>query len=206
MLAPLFEKHAKEIPNVSDKERSLLEQHFSLLIEWNEQMSLVSPKSIETAFATHYLDSIHLADFGKKHGPAPFHDFGSGAGFPGLVFAIRYPDIPITLYEKQLKKQTFLMNAVTHLKLPNVRLESLLEGRSNPGLFFARAVIPRDEIFDYFQKRLSPGARLVVTMGGSAPPTVPHKKFLKVAQTTYSLPLDSGNRQAEIYEFVPRGT
>lgn len=203
MLRSLFEQYASSIPTVTEREIALYERHFALLKEWNESMSLVSPKSLETAFATHYLDSIYLSAFAARYETGPVYDLGTGAGFPGLVHAIRYPDRDITLFEKQMKKQTFLTAAVTQLELSNVRLLGAIPDTKFGGLFLARAVFQREHLFRFFRVHLKAGARLVTSVGGKAELGPVPGFFLKEDQTEYTLPLDCGSRKAELLKFIP---
>jgi 16S rRNA (guanine527-N7)-methyltransferase len=161
-------------------------------------MSLVSPKSLEEAFACHYSDSIQIAQFAQtQRNHRPVFDLGTGAGFPGLIFAIRYPQQPITLFEKSLKKQTFLTAVVAQLGLGNVQLAGALPERRLSGLFLARAVLPRDDLFRLMRKRMVSGSVLITNLGGRNPvPSIP-KYFEKLAEVRYTLPESRGDRCAE---------
>ena len=131
-----FKEWAGLLPTVREDEIDLYERHLALLTTWNEQMNLVSRNSLEKAFATHFADSVHIADFGHRFAQGrPVYDLGSGAGFPGLTYAIRYPDESITLFEKSLKKQSFLLAVVAQLELKNVRVEGALPDNAFNGLF-----------------------------------------------------------------------
>lgn len=194
------------IPETTERERALYQRHFELLQSWNERMSLVSGKSLETAMGTHYADSLFTVDFAKKHGVAPFFDLGSGAGFPGLVFGIRFPDEPLTLFEKSQKKQSFLMTAIQQLELSNVTLAGVLENGRYDGTFLARAVHPPLELIAFLQKLSFPGMRVVISLGGSNEPPVLPTSVKLVAESRYDLPEDRGSRRLMMVEFVSRGT
>jgi 16S rRNA (guanine527-N7)-methyltransferase len=49
-------------------------------------------------------------------------DIGSGAGFPGAVIGIIYPEIKITLCEQREKKAMFLIWIKQKLKLDNIEI------------------------------------------------------------------------------------
>lgn len=59
--------------------------------------------------------------------PSELLDVGSGAGIPGLVYAIFWPDTQVVLLESQKKRIDFLSDAVSELGLKNVEV---LEGRA----------------------------------------------------------------------------
>ncbi len=164
--------------------------------EWNEKINLVSRKSIETSFAYHFADSVQLAHFAHKHlETREYKDLGTGAGFPGIVFAIRYPDVKVTLYEKLQKKRNFLEAAIQGLALKNVYLDGALPDKKFRDLFTARAVLPPPELFSLMRRHLLPAGRLIVSMGGSAELLVP-KGFRALDAITYELPEDAGSRKA----------
>src|SRR5262249_3091512 len=49
-------------------------------------------------------------------------DLGSGAGFPGVPFALMAPETSMTLIESNQKKATFLKEVIFALKLKNARV------------------------------------------------------------------------------------
>ena len=198
-----FKEFASQIPDVRKDEVELYERYLEVLREWNEKMNLVSKNSLEKAFASHFVDSIAIAEFGKTFAEGrEVSDLGSGAGFPGLIYAIRYPNEPITLYEKIQKKQAFLAAVVERLDLKNVRLQGPFPDRKVEGLFLARAVMKRAELFTFFSERLTLGSRLITNLGGQTEATPAPRQFSLLQHSRYTLPLDCGDRQIEAYEFV----
>ncbi|NBV51499.1 hypothetical protein EBR78_09830 [bacterium] len=202
-----FKTFAAQIPSVSDREIGLYENFFQILVDWNQRMALVSKKSIELSFANHFVDSLFISDFGRMFldGDTVF-DLGSGAGFPGLVFAIRNPEVRVALYEKLLKKQTFLNAVVSQLQLKNVSVQGAMPERQHNGLVLARAVMPPDELFPFLHPRMSEGAVLVVNIGGQTEKPEAPKGFQLLKEKTYPLPLECGSRRALAYKIVSRET
>jgi 16S rRNA (guanine527-N7)-methyltransferase len=60
--------------------------------------------------------------------PGPFLDLGSGAGVPGLVFALEWPSVRAALLDGQLRRTAWLRTAVARLGLVG-RVE-VIEGRA----------------------------------------------------------------------------
>lgn len=199
-LLPKFKECAGLLPAIRPEEAELYERHFVLLQKWNEQINLISRKSVEKAFANHYADSIQITDFGNAHtGELPIFDLGTGAGFPGIIFGIRYPEKRITLLEKSLKKQTFLSAAIGALELHNVSQLGPFPDEKLKGFFFARAVHPPKDLFQFFLKRALPGSRFVLNVGGEAEVPLPPKRISLREERKYTLPEDAGNRRVLLF-------
>lgn len=195
-------------PATTPEERAQYERHFQLLSEWNERFNLVSRKSIGNAFAIHYADSLFMADRASKHfGDLPVIDLGTGAGFPGSILAIRYPDRPVTLMERSLKKQTFLEETTKSLGLKNVRIaETFQPSEKGKAFVISRAVMAPAECFDYLSKYLLPGSKVAITVGGQAAYPEEVEGFKKIEDAEYTLPGEAGARKISIFSVVPRGT
>lgn len=210
MLTEQFKSHASLIPalaKLTDRELQHYETHFRILKSWNERMALVSKKSIDKSFATHYVDSILISDFAEKHRKGrPVYDLGTGAGFPGIIYAIRYPEARVTLFERSLKKQTFLSAVLATLNLENIELSGEFPNKRMSGLILARAVLPPPELFKFMSQRMSEHSTLIVNVGGQSEEIKTPLSFKRQNQEIYELPLDSGSRRVESFDYVPRGT
>jgi len=174
-----------------------------MLRQWNEQINLVSRKSIDQSFGPHYADSLFICDFAGQYLKDDVHDIGTGAGFPGVIFAARYPEASVTLYEKSLKKQTFLAAVLTQLALPKLQLAGAVPEQRLSGLILARAVFPREELFAFMRAHLTPESILITNLGGRAEASSPPKDFSKIGEKQYRLPLQYGERKVEALRFRP---
>lgn len=205
-LLPKFKAHASLFSTLTNSDFERLDQHFSLLLEWNERIALVSRKSVGESFAPHYVDSVLTVLKTKPLCPqGPFFDVGSGAGFPGLIFAILYPESKITLYEKSLKKQMFLNVVIQQMGLSNATVLGLLDTEMLTGLVYARAVFQEDRFFKFFQKCLEPETLLVRNLGSMSDGIYPNY-FQEVLKDQYELPEGYGSRKIQVLKYVPRGT
>ena len=71
----------------------------------------------------HFGESLFAAKYLlEQQRPQTAIDLGSGAGFPGVPFALLAPDVRVTLIESQQKKATFLKELVHVLGLKNVKV------------------------------------------------------------------------------------
>ncbi len=175
------------MPNASPKEIESFESFLSLLIKWNDRAKLVSAPSLSKLFPLHLIDSLFIADFAAKYFQHQVHDLGSGGGFPGMVYAIRFPDHPITLYERQKDKRSFLTVVSAQLNLKNVLVKDEPKEKAD-GLWMARAVMPREELLTYYSKKMLRGA-VAILMTGEEPAALP-KDFDALADENYALPIE----------------
>ena len=60
---------------------------YRTLIKWQNSINLISKSSIKNIWERHFIDSAQLYKYVKNIN-GNILDFGSGAGFPGLVLAI----------------------------------------------------------------------------------------------------------------------
>lgn len=94
--------------------------YYEMLVEWNSFMNLTAITEFEEVFEKHFLDSISLAtvyDISERHSVI---DIGTGAGFPGLVLKIMFPNIEITLMDSLNKRIKFLDAVIENLGLQQV--------------------------------------------------------------------------------------
>lgn len=127
------------IPNwfskIDKSKMVLLKSLFDELIRFNNALNLVSGRSLLVADAIHFADSILGAEmiFNKGQVSGEIYDFGSGNGFPGLVFGIMYPDIQVKLVDVDTRKCEYL-KAVSHklgltnIQVLNTQIDKLPEG------------------------------------------------------------------------------
>src|SRR5579862_865494 len=74
----------------------LLEEHYRLLLRWNQKINLTRITGLQDAVQYHYCESLYLAMRLPK-GPLRIIDIGSGAGFPGVPVAICRPECVVDL-------------------------------------------------------------------------------------------------------------
>lgn len=117
---------------VSHETIGQLKTYLSLLQDWQAKFNLVSKSSLDDAWNRHFLDSMQLYKYIPQSAQT-LADFGSGAGFPGMVLAIiakeNTPYLKVTLIES-IKKKTLYLNEVakatsTPVEIINDRIENL---------------------------------------------------------------------------------
>lgn len=139
-------------PEISKEAQEKLETYHALLIKWQKAVNLVSNNSIEKAWERHFNDSIQIG-FYIPGNTQTLIDFGSGAGFPGLVLAITRPELEVHLIESDEKKCEFLRTVSretnTPISIHNTRIENLDPGQIRPDIITARALASLEKLCDY---------------------------------------------------------
>ena len=104
-------KNFMEKYNVSRETFDCLKTYEASLNEWQQKFNLVSKNSLADAWNRHFADSAQLFDYIPKEAEVLL-DFGSGAGFPGMVLAImakeKTPYLKVKLIESIGKKTLYL--------------------------------------------------------------------------------------------------
>lgn len=101
---------------LSETAQEKLLQYVQLLEKWNRVYNLTAVPSNEM-IAKHILDSLAVLPWvrGEK-----ILDVGTGAGLPGLVWAVAQPAWQYVLVDSNAKKIRFVQQAVIELGLHNV--------------------------------------------------------------------------------------
>ena len=144
-----------------------------MLIKWNAAINLVAPATLSDAWTRHFRDSVQIFDL-RGDDCRHWADFGSGAGFPGLVVAIlaaeRAPDMQVTLVESDRRKAEFLRSVSRETGLAvtvhDARIESLPSLQAD--VVSARALAPLPELCAYAARHLAPTGRAIFLKGARA--------------------------------------
>lgn len=89
--------------------------YIELLLKYNKTMNLIGPMDSDEIKSKLIIDSLVAAVVEKPRGR--ILDVGSGAGLPGIVLGIFYPETSVTLVEPRTKRADFLALAVRSLGL-----------------------------------------------------------------------------------------
>ncbi len=99
------------------------------LKRFNKKINLISTKTIPFLDVIHFADSILASnevskDLETENCSKEVYDFGSGNGFPGVVFAILNSEYQVNLVESDGRKLEFLKHIVAVLNLSQVQVIS----------------------------------------------------------------------------------
>lgn len=106
--------------NLTQTQLEQLEKYYNLLIEWNEKINLTRIVEKDQVYLKHFYDSLTLSKVIDLSKDLTLIDVGTGAGFPGIVLKIVFPNLKITLLDSLQKRITFLDEVIKELELTNV--------------------------------------------------------------------------------------
>lgn len=141
-----------------------LEIYAELLQKWQRAVNLVGDSTLDDLWVRHIADSLQVSE--AVPGARQWLDLGSGAGFPGLVTAIKYaaqPGAIVHLVESNQRKCAFLREAARAAAAPAIvhcgRIEDIVPGLNEPiDAISARALAPLPQLLGYAEKYLDRGA------------------------------------------------
>ncbi len=135
-----------------------LQRFVDLLLRWNRSINLIGRGDVADVWTRHVADSLQLADHWGDRPPACGIDLGSGAGFPGLVLAIRF-GVVFHLIEHDQAKAAFLREAARATGAPAHVVATRIEDAVVPRapLVTARALAPLARLLAYAEPLLLPG-------------------------------------------------
>ena len=132
-----------------------LEKYYELLVSWNEKINLTAITEKNDVYLKHFYDSLTLTKIINLNNMDNFCDIGTGAGFPGIVIKIFYPELQVTLIDALNKRIDFLKLVIEELDLHKIiAIHSRIEdyGKTNREMFdvvTARAVTNMNNLLEF---------------------------------------------------------
>lgn len=118
--------------DMSPEQMDALETYIQLVLECNKTYNLIRAETAEEVAVNHVLDSLAAASEiqnlsqqikCEKGQPILIADIGSGGGCPGIPLAVFMPEEKFVLVERMERRCRFLENAVSQMRLKNVRVD-----------------------------------------------------------------------------------
>ena len=164
---------ADNFASVTDVSRETLEKlqvYADLLVKWQSSYNLVGPTTLADLWQRHMLDSAQMVPLVRKAHPekAQFTwlDFGSGAGFPGLVMSIMGLG-HAHMVESNGKKCAFMREVVrktgTQATVHQVRIEDM--NHTEVDFITSRALAPVSELLNWGERFLAEGVEFWLLKG-----------------------------------------
>lgn len=107
--------------DITDNQLNKLNQYYQLLIEENKKINLTGITEYNLVYLKHFYDSLTINKIEKLESQK-LCDIGTGAGFPGIVLKIIFPNLKITLVESLTKRCKFLNKVIANLELKEIEV------------------------------------------------------------------------------------
>lgn len=162
----VFDKMHIELP---DGALELLNRYYEMLIDTNKVMNLTAITEYSEVVIKHFADSAAIGCITDMNGNIDVIDVGTGAGFPGIVLKIVYPQLSVVLLDSLNKRVNFLKNVITELGLTDIsaihgRAEDIARNkdyREKFDLCVSRAVANMSSLSEYCLPFVKVGGRFV---------------------------------------------
>ena len=192
--------------NLTEEQLVQLDTYCNFLLEYNSHTNLTAIKEEDQVYLKHFYDSltfIKAIDVTKYNN---LLDIGTGAGFPGMVLKIVFPELEVTLLDSNNKKINFLQELSNKLGLTKINFyhgraeDFCVKNRESFDIVTARAVtnmtalselcLPLVKLNGYFialkgsnQDELNDSKNAIKILGGLIEDTI-----------NFELPYDGGER------------
>lgn len=191
---------------LTEKQLNQLDIYCNFLLEYNTHTNLTAIKEEDQVYLKHFYDSLTFIKAIDVTKYETLIDIGTGAGFPGMVLKIVFPNLHVTLLDSNNKKINFLKELTMKLELTNIEFyhgraeEFCIKNREKFDIVTARAVtnmtaltelcLPLTKINGYFialkgsnKEELEESMYAIKTLGGIVEKTI-----------NFELPYDCGER------------
>lgn len=191
---------------LNDNQLNQLEQYYELLVEKNKVMNLTGIVEKEEVYLKHFYDSLTIVKSIDLNKISNLCDIGTGAGFPGLVLKIVFPQLKVVLLDSLNKRVDFLNNVINTLNLKNIEVihtraeEYALSHRNSFDVTTARAVANLSILLEYAIPMTKVGGYFIALKGNVREELEDSKNALKELNTTFidlcefSLPVENSIR------------
>lgn len=190
---------------INDIQLEKLEKYCEILERENKLYNLTAITEQESVFLKHFYDSLTIVKIIDLNNES-LCDLGTGAGFPGMVLKIIFPNLKVTLIDATLKKCNFLEKVIKELKLENInvinaRVEEYAKiEREKYDIVTARAVAPLKHLLEYGIPLLKVNGTFVAMKGNineELNGIENYENKLKIKQNKridFQLPIENSNR------------
>ena len=202
-----FIEKLKELSiEITEKQLDQLNKYYELLVEYNKVMNLTGITEKEQVYLKHFYDSITIVKAIDLTKEQTLCDIGTGAGFPGLVIKIIFPNLKVTLVDSLNKRIEFLKTVIKELKLENIealhcRAEEFAKvNREKYDVVVSRAVSSLNTLLEFNIPLLKINKYFIAYKGIISREIIESEKALKVLnsiiekQIEFKLPKEESTR------------
>lgn len=195
----------------TSKQMASLEKYYLFLKMENDKYNLTAITEKDKVYLKHFYDSLTIIKAINLKDQT-ICDIGTGAGFPGVVLKIFFPNLKVTLVDSSLKKTTFLEKLISELDLIDIEvIQSRVEDFSQSNeekynLVVVRAVAPLNIVLELSAKITKIHGKIVCMKANISQEIIKGEKAAiilgleKSNQEAFSLPFENSVRTILVYE------
>ncbi len=187
---------------LNERQMKQFEEYASFLAEYNEKVNLTAITEYEEILEKHFYDCI--LPFLRKEMKGKLADVGSGAGFPGAVLKIAFPQLDVVLLEPIRKRCVFLEELIEKLGLKDITVvntrgeDHSLTHREEYDFVTARAVSNLNALIEVCGAMVKEGGSFVALRGSSG------EEEIEGARNAFEV---MGFEEDEVFsEYLPDGS
>lgn len=191
---------------LTEQQLEQLNKYYELLLEYNKVMNLTGITELEQVYLKHFYDSLTIQKVIDLTKEETLCDVGTGAGFPGLVLKIVFPNLKVTLVDSLNKRIEFLKTVIKELKLENIEAihvraeEFAIKNREKYDVVTSRAVAPLNILLEYSIPILKVNKYFISYKGNISQEIIESKKALEILDSKiekieeFNLPIENSKR------------
>lgn len=204
-----FINYLKELNiDITQEQLDKLNKFYNLLIEWNNKINLTRITEEKEVYLKHFYDSLTITKVIDLSKVDTLCDVGTGAGFPGIVLKIMYPNLKITLVDALQKRVNYLNEIIKELDLTDieaihVRGEDLKEKFD---VVTSRAVANIEKLLTYTMHLVKDDGVMIAMKGNIDEELTPSvkktiEKQYKIKEINkFQLPIENSSRSLIVIE------
>ena len=188
--------------DITEEQLKKLDRFYNLLIEWNKKINLTRITEENEVYLKHFYDSLTITKVIDLNRIESLCDVGTGAGFPGIVLKIMYPNLKITLVDALQKRVNYLNEIIKKLDLKDiealhVRGEDLKEKYD---VVTSRAVANIEKLLTYTMHLVNKDGVMIAMKGNIEDELTKevedkiNRKYKIVEINKFILPIENSNR------------
>lgn len=205
----------KELTNlgivVTQKMLKQFNRYYELLVEWNEKINLTAITEKNDVYLKHFYDSATIVKAIDLNKETTLCDIGTGAGFPGLVLKILFPNLKVTLIDALEKRIKFLNIVIEELELNDIETiharseEYGVKNREKYDVVTARAVANLPVLMEYCVPLVNIGKYFIPMKANISQEINSSQKAIKelgikqIKIEEFLLPYENSNRTIIVY-------
>ena len=143
-------------PELSELQKRQFAALYSLYMEWNMKINVISRKDMENLYERHVLHSLGIGKLIRFKSGSTVLDVGTGGGFPGIPLAVLFPETSFLLIDgigKKIKVTQAIIDSIglTNVKTNRCRIE---DEKATFDFIVSRAVMPLPDLVKSVRKNI----------------------------------------------------